>query len=228
VNGLVGFWGFGTLFALPALLGSRRWKIQANRSLDVPKLLEALPLIFCNFCIAMAVVPFLLFVALPDRSFDWYNLPSKARLSRDIVMWFVVEELMFFYAHRWLHQNKTMYQAVHKLHHTWTAPVSYVAMYCHPLEQIMCNILPFVMGPILCGSHMAATAVYFCAGLIHTTAVHSGYWFCDDKGMHDEHHAKFNVNYGVTGVLDVLHGTFQLPPASTPAPSQPKQSQKVA
>lgn len=212
--GGTGFWGVGTLFALPAIFGSTSWKIQPSRDLDVRKLLEAIPLIFFNFLIAVCLVPSIL-LALPNQSFDWQNLPSKAHLARDILVWFVVEETMFFYLHRWLHVNKYMYQAVHKLHHTWTAPVSYVAMYCHPLEQVMCNILPLVLGPVLCGSHVAATGIYFFTGMVHTTAVHSGYWFCDDNGMHDEHHAKFTVNYGVTGVLDVLHGTYRLPLGAT-------------
>ena len=38
-----------------------------------------------------------------------------------------------------------------------------------------------------------------------------GYWFCDDNGMHDEHHNKFNVNFGVTGMMDKWYGTYQLP-----------------
>ena len=29
--------------------------------------------------------------------------------------------------------------------------------------------------------------------------------------MHDEHHAKFNVNFGVTGMMDKWYGTYQLP-----------------
>ena len=28
------------------------------------------------------------------------------------------------------------YAAVHKLHHTWTAPISIVAIYCHPFEHL--------------------------------------------------------------------------------------------
>merc|ERR1719188_68671 len=92
-----------------------------------------------------------------------------------------------------------------------TAPVSLVAIYCHPLEHILSNVAPLLAGPLLCGSHVVAIAVYLFLGQVHTTAVHSGYWICDDNGMHDEHHAKFNVNFGVTGLMDLLYGTYRLP-----------------
>jgi|ERR1711971_218 len=103
------------------------------------------------------------------------------------------------------------YARIHKIHHTWTAPVSFVAIYCHPLEHIVSNIMPLLAGPLLCSSHVASSGVFMSVGIIHTLAVHSGYWICDDNGLHDEHHRKFNVNYGVTGLMDSLYGTYQLP-----------------
>lgn len=208
---VAGFWGAGTIFALPALLRVGQWKIQVNRSLDVRALLRAMPLVALNFCIGTAATAASLLWLLPAESFDWSALPGVGRLLRDIVVWLLVEEVMFFYVHRWLHENKSLYAAIHKLHHTWTAPVSLVAIYCHPFEHIVSNIVPLLAGPLLCGSHVAAILVYLLLGLVHTTAVHSGYWFCDDHGMHDEHHAKFNVNYGVCGLMDSLYGTYRLP-----------------
>jgi len=208
---VIGYWGAGTLFALPALLRVEQWKIQVNRCLDRVALLQAMPLVVLNFVIGTAATSAALFGFLPDNAFDWHALPGTGRLARDIVVWLLVEEVMFFYVHRWLHENKTMYAAVHKLHHTWTAPVSLVAIYCHPLEHVVSNVAPLIAGPLLCGSHVAAVSVYIFLGLVHTTAVHSGYWICDDNGMHDEHHAKFTVNYGVTGLMDSLYGTYRLP-----------------
>ena len=41
--------------------------------------------------------------------------------------------------------------------------------------------------------------------------VHSGYTvLADDNGLHDLHHEKFMGNYGIFGVLDVLHGTHRI------------------
>merc|ERR1719162_1456137 len=164
------------------------------------------------------LTPMVFVLVMPDSTWDMQNFPSTSTLLRDIVAWLIIEEIMFFYLHRWMHENKTMYAKVHKLHHTWTAPISYVAIYCHPLEHILCNILPFIMGPLLCRSHIIASAIYLFAGTVHTLAVHSGYWFCDDNGMHDEHHKAFNVNYGVTGAMDALYGTLRLPAGAAHSP----------
>jgi len=205
------FWGVGSLFALPALLGASRWKIQADRVVDRRALLCSMPLICLNFALGMVIAPLVFRALLPQESFDFRRTPSARTLVRDVLVWLVVEEVMFFYSHRWMHENKRMYAAVHKLHHTWTAPVSFVAIYCHPLEHLVSNISPALVGPLLCGSHVAAIGVFSFLGIVHTLAVHSGYWICDDNGMHDEHHAKFTVNYGVTGVLDMWYGTYRLP-----------------
>eukprot|EP00441_Pelagodinium_beii_P012645 CAMPEP_0197686398 /NCGR_PEP_ID=MMETSP1338-20131121/102446_1 /TAXON_ID=43686 ORGANISM="Pelagodinium beii, Strain RCC1491" /NCGR_SAMPLE_ID=MMETSP1338 /ASSEMBLY_ACC=CAM_ASM_000754 /LENGTH=241 /DNA_ID=CAMNT_0043268331 /DNA_START=1 /DNA_END=722 /DNA_ORIENTATION=+ len=196
LNAAVAFWGIGSLFALPAVLHCQRWKIQVRRSLDVEALKQALPLVTFNFLLGTTLGSFVLCTLLPEPCWNWRQLPGPESLGRDVIVWILTEEVMFFYVHRWLHESKRMYAAVHKLHHTWTAPVSLVATYCHPFEHVVSNICPVILGPLLCRSHVAAIGVWIFVGLVHTTAVHSGYWFCDDHGMHDEHHAKFNVNFG--------------------------------
>lgn len=209
----LGFWGMGTVFALPALFGSKQWKIQEDKSFKMHELGKALPLIIFNFLFSMPFSALVLFALLPESatSFQKSALPSTMVLARDVMVWGLVYELLFFHVHRYLHENKKIYKAIHKLHHTWTAPISYVAIYAHPVEHVVSNLIPLLVGPIFCGSHIAAIGIFIFLGFTHTTAVHSGYWFCDDNGMHDEHHAKFNVNYGVTGVFDSYYGTYRLP-----------------
>lgn len=211
---VLGFWVVGGLLALPAFFHVEHWKIQVNRSLDIKALWKSLPLIILNFWLGVVCASFAFTALLPESSSNWRQLPSVTILARDIIVWLVVQEVLFFLVHRQFHESKRLYAAIHKIHHTWTAPISIVAIYCHPLEHIASNMAPVILGPVLCGSHLAAIGVYLFSGLVHTTAVHSGYWVCDDNGMHDEHHRQFTVNYGVFGIMDEWYGTFQLPPGA--------------
>merc|ERR1711916_284334 len=67
------------------------------------------------------------------------------------------------------------------------------------------------VGPLICQMHLLQISVFLFVSLIHTCAVHSGYWICDDNGMHDEHHRFFNCNYGTHGIMDSLYGSYRLP-----------------
>lgn len=206
-----GFWGAGILFALPAFWDVKQWKIQKPASLDLRHLLQSMPLIVMNFGVSSVLAPLVFWAFLPESSYNLRAVPSTMTLLRDIVVWMAVNEVLFFHIHRFFHVNKKMYKMVHKIHHQWTAPISFVAIYSHPLENVLANLMPLVMGMVLCGTHVLAAAIMIFVALVHTTAVHSGYWICDDNGMHDEHHKKFNVNYGVSGLMDRWYGTYQLP-----------------
>ena len=173
INSVVSFWGFGLIFALPALFKVKSWKIQANKDLDFKLLLDSLPLIAFNFVLQVLVGLPIMIYGLPESSYDWRALPSTDVLARDVIIWLLVEEVCFFYVHKWLHENKKMYASVHKIHHTWTSPVSFVAIYCHPFEHLLSNVTPVLLGPILCSSHAAALAVFLAVGTIHTLIVHS-------------------------------------------------------
>eukprot|EP00930_Biecheleria_cincta_P057440 TRINITY_DN43370_c0_g1_i1.p1 TRINITY_DN43370_c0_g1~~TRINITY_DN43370_c0_g1_i1.p1 ORF type:complete len:292 (+),score=31.39 TRINITY_DN43370_c0_g1_i1:73-948(+) len=206
------FWVCGIFMALPALLHVQHWKIQMKH-MHLSMLAESLPVVLLN---SLGFVPsgIVLKRVLPAESFSFANLPSIGTLTVQIAVVLVVQELLFFYSHRWLHVNKQMYARVHKLHHTWTAPISLVAIYAHPFEHVVSNVFPPFAGCVLVRAHFATMSIHTVLGLAHTLAVHSGYFFCDDHGMHDEHHRSFNVNYGVFGVLDWLHGTYVLPPTA--------------
>lgn len=213
--GVIIFLIVGFAMALPAVLDCKTWKIQAEKSLNMRQFWSSLPLIIFNMFSSAIVVPLVLVACLPASSFDWKSLPSSRNLTGEVVVWLAVNEVVFFYVHRWLHQNKRMYQAVHKIHHQWTAPIALASVYAHPFEHLVSNMFPLLLGPVVCGSHIAAINIFHMAGFLHTLAVHSGYWVCDDNGMHDIHHSKFNYNFGVVGVMDHLHGSYLLPASAS-------------
>ncbi|XP_035659138.1 fatty acid hydroxylase domain-containing protein 2-like [Branchiostoma floridae] len=225
-----------------------RYKIQEEKNVPVDpvKLWKTVKLVLFNQFIVTGLVIFLTAPTL----FHWRGMPCGRELPWfhwvlvELIVFVLVEEVMFYYSHRLLHQP-AMYKRIHKKHHEWTAPIGIVAVYAHPVEHILSNVLPVAAGPILMGSHVATVWLWFCLALTTTSISHSGYHFplLPSPEAHDFHHAKFNQCYGVMGVLDRLHGTDEqfrrnkayerhimllgLTPLSWSVPDKPKVSKET-
>ncbi|MBN3296239.1 FXDC2 protein, partial [Amia calva] len=137
------------------------------------------------------------------------ELPTFHWVLLELTVSGLLEEILFYYSHRQLFHHPALYKHVHKIHHEWTAPIGVVSLYAHPVEHVLSNMLPVLCGPILMGSHVATTMLWFTMALLVTTISHCGYHlpFLPSPEFHDFHHLRFNQCYGVLGVLDRLHGT---------------------
>ncbi|PRD22698.1 UNVERIFIED_CONTAM: Fatty acid hydroxylase domain-containing protein 2 [Trichonephila clavipes] len=115
---------------------------------------------------------------------------------------------MFWSSVRLLHHPR-LYKYIHKQHHEWTAPIAITAVYCHPIEHCLCNLLPASIGPFLLRSHTFTVWLWYTIALMTTVNAHSGFHFpfFFSPEAHDYHHLKFHQNFGALGILDFLHGT---------------------
>lgn len=89
------------------------------------------------------------------------ELPTFHWALMELAFFSILEEIMFYYSHRWgsphqivlltpshrhkrspssflrLFHHPNLYKRFHKQHHEWTAPIGVVATYAHPLEHVV-------------------------------------------------------------------------------------------
>nr|XP_046266623.1 fatty acid hydroxylase domain-containing protein 2 isoform X1 [Scatophagus argus] len=193
----------------PSFIARYRIQMDKNSPVDPVKLRHALKTVLFNHVFISGPM-----VVIAYYVMSWIGnpcdpeLPTFHRALMELAVFSMVEEIMFYYSHRLFH-HPGLYKHFHKQHHEWTAPIGVVAIYAHPLEHVISNMLPVVMGPLMLGSHLTTTTMWYCLALFSTTISHCGYHlpFLPSPEFHDFHHLKFNQCYGVFGVLDRLHST---------------------
>lgn len=212
------FWSFnGFLFFLdltgrPQFLTKYRIQPDKNQPVEKKKLISAILLVAFNLNVLSLPFFYLTFTLMKWRGSSFgLELPMFQWVLLELVVFILVEEVLFYYSHRFLH-SAPIYRRIHKKHHEWTSPVGVSSLYAHPIEHIVSNCLPPVIGPILMGSHIATCIMWLTLAIISTTISHCGYHFpfLPSPEAHDFHHLKFMNNFGMLGVLDRLHGTDTL------------------
>jgi methylsterol monooxygenase len=191
----------------------RNWKSQPNIILDKEKIYRAIRMALFNQFFVNTTFSIFVYVITKSRILHYGidNYPTIAIILKEFTIFVIVEEIGFYYGHLLMHSS-VFYSKIHKIHHEFTAPIGCACIYAHPIEHILCNLLPVIAGPFICQSHMVTYWLWLTIAVFTTMTSHSGYHFpfLPSNEAHDFHHLKFNTNYGVLGILDWLHGTNKL------------------
>ncbi|CAF3414455.1 unnamed protein product [Rotaria socialis] len=193
---------------------SMKYKIQKNIHVEAKLIKQCARSVFINQLFLL--FPFLIFICplFMHLGLRWHlPFPPWHRIAFELVSFIGVTEIFFFYSHRLLHVS-FLYEYIHKQHHQFRAPIGMACEYAHPIEFLVSNIGPVVIGPLIFRSHLLTTWLWLLFALLGTINHHSGYKLPGILGnglanptFHDFHHAQFTNNFGLLGILDRLHGT---------------------
>jgi 4-alpha-methyl-delta7-sterol-4alpha-methyl oxidase len=136
-----------------------------------------------------------------------------------VVFAFVIDDIFFYFYHRWLHENKYMLKTVHSIHHRATKPFPLEYLYAHPIEWMLGMIGAFLgFAILLIFMPVNIYAFWVFGGLrnLHEIHIHSDLELPVSSKIpllsktkhHDDHHAKLTGNYSSTFVwMDRLFKT---------------------
>ncbi|KAJ8773076.1 hypothetical protein K2173_028253 [Erythroxylum novogranatense] len=221
------FFFFYSLFSLPYILIDliewkklTKYKIQPRIKISFSGMLR---------CYKDVVVSsFLVFGPLQLFSYDilkWFGirtslpLPCGWEVLSQILIYFLIEDYVGYWLHRWLH-TKWAYEKIHHVHHEYIAPIGPAAPYAHWAETLILGFPSFI-GPALVPGHIVTFWVWFALRLMEAIDAHSGYEFpwspakfvplFGGAEYHDYHHyvgGKSQSNFAsVFTYCDYIYGT---------------------
>jgi methylsterol monooxygenase len=134
--------------------------------------------------------------------------PPFWKMALQIAVLFVMEDAWHYWFHRALHYGP-LYKAIHKMHHTYSAPFGLAAEYASPIETMLLGIgtvgSPILLLGITGELHLFTMYTWIVLRLFQAIDAHSGYdfpWSLHNflpvwagANHHDVHHEKFIGNY---------------------------------
>lgn len=213
------------VFALPWTLlawfdppWARRWRVQADKPFDVR---QTLPVTLKRIAQNALIVGSLLVLIWPLLRLSNIHdgpWPHWTTFLWQIAFFVVLDDFLYYWMHRAMHENKWLLKNVHAVHHEIRTPSAIAGNHFHWIEFALTAGLALV-GPLLLGSHVAVVWVWLVLRQLEAADGHTGYDFPWDPlhwlpvyegaAYHDFHHARFKGNYaGFFPFWDRVFGTY--------------------
>ncbi len=188
-----------------------------HRKVDKKEFYKRLPLIFANLLTVVSVS--FIAVCVFQQYFDLTTPTLYAFLGQFmLVMW--LDDMEFYFWHRFLHSNRWMLRNVHRIHHKARNPLPMEFIYVHPLEWSGGTLGILVAFTLLVLFHGSVSVYvlwsYSFFRTIREADIHSGTrsyimqylpFLCSTK-HHNLHHTTSRGNYASTFTyLDKLFHT---------------------
>jgi sterol desaturase/sphingolipid hydroxylase (fatty acid hydroxylase superfamily) len=159
-------------------------------------------------------------VALPSSGSIEHWPAEMSTIFWQLGVCIVVEDALFYWSHRLLHQP-WFYSKIHKKHHEFKSLTGYsiASEFTHPVESLVGNVLPVMAGPLLVKCNFNVLLAWIVLRMFKTCDAHCGYnfkwspfgicWPLNPARCHDLHHESgFGVCFGSFFVFwDTICGT---------------------
>lgn len=197
----------GFVYSLLVLKTSlfKKYRIQ-SKPYKKGVLKERLPLYLLNLLILMLFSTSGVYFLAPF--FDT-GLPSIWVLIFQVLFVFVIDDVWFYFAHRYMHENKFLLKKIHSIHHRAHTPFPLEYLYVHPFEWMIGIIGTFLGYGILLIFMPLNIYAFWLFGLmrnLHEIHIHSDLRIPILKDIpiispvedHDKHHERLEGNYAST------------------------------
>ncbi|KNA09979.1 hypothetical protein SOVF_148570 [Spinacia oleracea] len=124
------------------------------------------------------------------------SIPSGWEILIQLGIYLIIEDYTNYWLHRALH-SKWGYEKIHKVHHEYSAPISFAAPYSHWAEIVILGI-PSFLGPAMVPGHIVTFWLWMVLRHVEAIETHCGYdfpWtptkyipFYGGAEYHDYHH----------------------------------------
>ena len=131
---------------------------------------------------------------------------------------FVVDTWQYF-LHRAMHMNKWLYTTFHSRHHRLYVPYAFGALYNHPFEGFLLDILGTAIAFKITGMSTRQGMWFFTCSTIKTVDDHCGYalpWdplqrlTSNNAGYHDVHHQSWGIKVSTTCIIRYMQSLIIL------------------
>jgi len=197
---------FGLIYSMLVLYTSIFKKFSIQKKPYVKGLFsKRMPLYLFNITLLLTISGFGAFFFADFFSQEF----SIGTIIFQVIFAFVIDDIFFYFYHRWLHENKYMLKTVHSIHHRATKPFPLEYLYAHPIEWMLGMIGAFLGFAILfIFMPVNIYAFWIFGGLrnLHEIHIHSDLELPVSSKIpllsktkhHDDHHAKLTGNYSST------------------------------
>jgi len=206
------FWLISSLYLLLDIFKFSKYlysfKVQLATEITISDIIKASKIVLRNQLFGVLPVLYLYYKFLTKIDFSFNPKHTIFEDMKNFFWFCIIEEIWFYTFHRLAH-HKYFYKHVHKMHHEYKAPFCLTAQYCSLIEQIVINITPLMLGPLIMQSHPHAILMWFLLSIVSALHSHSDYNFpfMASVMFHDFHHYNYKGNYGVFVFMDKLFNT---------------------